>query len=351
MWSTLFVLNAGLVISIAWMALAGWNNGTLTVPRAVATAVPFALQIMNMSGWILEIGSTIFRQIGTVRDSMETIAQPITLLDAPDAQPLKVNKGEIVFDDVTFNYWRGKSGTVIEDFNLAHRAGREGRPGRALGRRQVDAGQPRAAPVRRRERRDPHRRPGRHDGDAGEPARGHWPRQPGHLAAAPLGAARTSSIGRQTRPTRQMIAAAEQAHVAEVIAGLVDPEAAPAATTRMSASGASSSRAASASAWRSRRVLLKDAPILDARRGDLGARLRGRGGDPGAAATLMQGKTVIAIAHRLSTIAAMDRLVVLEGQIVEEGTHAQLLAAGGHYAPLWERQSGGFLDLDAKAAE
>ena len=65
----------------------------------------------------------------------------------------------------------------------------------------------------------------------------------------------------------------------------------------------------------------------------------------------MAGKTVIAIAHRLSTIAAMDRLVVLEqGQIVEEGTHAQLLSRGGHYAQLWERQSGGFLDLE-KAAE
>ncbi len=66
----------------------------------------------------------------------------------------------------------------------------------------------------------------------------------------------------------------------------------------------------------------------------------------------MQGKTVIAIAHRLSTIAAMDRLVVLEqGRIVEEGTHAQLLASGGHYAHLWERQSGGFLDLETAAAE
>ena len=57
---------------------------------------------------------------------------------------------------------------------------------------------------------------------------------------------------------------------------------------------------------------------------------------------------MIAIAHRLSTIAAMDRLVVLEqGKIVEEGSHAQLLASGGHYAQLWERQSGGFLDLEA----
>ena len=60
---------------------------------------------------------------------------------------------------------------------------------------------------------------------------------------------------------------------------------------------------------------------------------------------LMKGRTVIAIAHRLSTIARLDRLVVLdEGNIVEEGTHAGLLAAGGTYARLWRRQSGGFLD-------
>ena len=68
----------------------------------------------------------------------------------------------------------------------------------------------------------------------------------------------------------------------------------------------------------------------------------------------MQGKTVIAIAHRLSTIAAMDRLVVIdEGEIVEQGTHAELIAHGGHYARLWHRQSGGFIDVEAteEAAE
>ena len=59
---------------------------------------------------------------------------------------------------------------------------------------------------------------------------------------------------------------------------------------------------------------------------------------------LMHDKTVIAIAHRLSTIAAMDRLVVMDkGQIVEEGSHQQLLARGGIYAKLWAHQSGGFL--------
>ena len=62
----------------------------------------------------------------------------------------------------------------------------------------------------------------------------------------------------------------------------------------------------------------------------------------------MRGKTVIAIAHRLSTIAAMDRLVVMEdGQIVEEGSHSELLKRGGLYAQLWMRQSGGFLAREA----
>ncbi|MBC7156098.1 MAG: multidrug ABC transporter ATP-binding protein, partial [Rhodobacteraceae bacterium] len=68
---------------------------------------------------------------------------------------------------------------------------------------------------------------------------------------------------------------------------------------------------------------------------------------------VMEGKTVIAIAHRLSTIAHMDRIVVLDdGRIAEEGSHADLLAQGGLYARFWARQSGGFLGTDpAEAAE
>jgi ATP-binding cassette subfamily B multidrug efflux pump len=67
----------------------------------------------------------------------------------------------------------------------------------------------------------------------------------------------------------------------------------------------------------------------------------------------MTGKTVIAIAHRLSTIARMDRLIVLDrGRVVEQGTHAELLRLGGHYASLWQRQSGGFIDApEVQAAE
>jgi len=148
-----------------------------------------------------------------------------------------------------------------------------------------------------------------------------------------------------------MIEAAEQAKVAEVITGLVDPKGktgydAHVGERGVKLSGGQRQRVAIA------RVLLKDAPILFLDEATSALDSEVEAAIQEQLQSLMKGKTVIAIAHRLSTIAAMDRLVVLEaGRIVEEGTHAELLSRGGHYAHLWERQSGGFLDLDAKQTE
>jgi len=345
MWSILFLLNAALVVSVTWLALAGWNNGTLTA-AAVATAIPFALQIMNMSGWILEIGSNVFRQIGTTRDSMDTIAQPLTMIDQPEAKPLVVTKGEIVYDNVTFNYWRGKEGSVIDGFSLriapGEKIGLVGRSGSGkstlvnLALRMFDV----------------------QDGAIridGQDVRSVT--QESLRAAIGLVSQDTSLLhrsvrenikyGRQDASEEEMIRAAEQANVHDVILGLVDPQGrrgydAHVGERGVKLSGGQRQRIAIA------RVLLKNAPILVLDEATSALDSEVEAAIQEQLTQLMQNKTVIAIAHRLSTIAAMDRLVVLEkGRIVEEGTHAQLLAAGGHYAMLWERQSGGFLDLEA----
>jgi ATP-binding cassette subfamily B multidrug efflux pump len=102
------------------------------------------------------------------------------------------------------------------------------------------------------------------------------------------------------------------------------------------------------------RVLLKNAPILVLDEATSALDSEVEAAIQGQLQALMRGKTVIAIAHRLSTIAALDRLVVLEqGKIVEQGSHAELLQQGGIYASLWQRQSGGFIDADVaeEAAE
>ncbi|MCW5720277.1 MAG: ABC transporter ATP-binding protein [Devosia sp.] len=345
MWSILFLLNAGLVVSVTWLALAGWNNGNLTA-AAVATAVPFALQIMNMSGWILEIGSNIFRQIGTTRDSMDTIAQPLTMLDAPEAQPLAVKAGALIYDNVSFNYWRGTDGSVIDGFSLAvapgEKIGLVGRSGSGkstlvnLALRMFDV-QEGAIRI---------------DGlDVRSVT------QESLRAAIGLVSQDTSLLHRSVRENLKygrheasdeaMIRAAEQAKVHDVIMTLSDPQGrrgydAHVGERGVKLSGGQRQRIAIA------RVLLKNAPILVLDEATSALDSEVEAAIQEQLTSLMQGKTVIAIAHRLSTIAAMDRLVVLErGRIVEEGTHAQLLAMGGHYAMLWERQSGGFLDLEA----
>ena len=98
------------------------------------------------------------------------------------------------------------------------------------------------------------------------------------------------------------------------------------------------------------RVILKDAPILVLDEATSALDCEVEAAIQETLYGVMQGKTVIAIAHRLSTIARMDRIVVLDdGAIAEEGTHAELLARDGLYARFWNRQSGGFIDVDAGA--
>jgi ATP-binding cassette subfamily B multidrug efflux pump len=100
------------------------------------------------------------------------------------------------------------------------------------------------------------------------------------------------------------------------------------------------------------RVVLKDAPILVLDEATSALDSEVEAAIQESLYGLMEGKTVIAIAHRLSTIAQMDRIVVLEGgAVAEDGTHAELLALNGLYAGFWNRQSGGFIDVEGETVE
>ena len=99
-------------------------------------------------------------------------------------------------------------------------------------------------------------------------------------------------------------------------------------------------------------MLLKDAPILILDEATSALDSEAEAAIQDSLEVLMRGKTVIAIAHRLSTIARMDRLVVMDkGEIVETGTHAELIARSGLYARLWQRQTGGFVAAEDPAED
>ena len=341
-WSLLFLLNALLVGSVTWIALAAWDDGRMSTAM-VATAIPFVLQIMNISGWILEVGSNVFRQIGTVRDSMVTIARPLTLVDAPDATPLGVTRGEIVYDRVGFDYWRGDAGSVVRDFSLTVHPGEKiglvGRSGAGkstlvnLTLRMFDVAEGSI----------------RIDGQDIRAVTQQSLRQAIGVVGQDTSLLHRSvrdniKYGRPGASDAEMVEAARRASVHEVVMALVDPEGrtgydAHVGERGVKLSGGQRQRVALA------RVILKDAPILvlDEATSALDSEIEAAIQD--TLYRVMQGKTVIAIAHRLSTIARMDRIIVLDrGRIVEEGGHAELIARDGLYAALWNRQSGGFLE-------
>ena len=344
-WSLLFLLNAMLVGSVTWIALAAWNDGRMSTAM-VATAIPFVLQIMNISGWILEVGSNVFRQIGTVRDSMVTVAQPLTLVDTPGAPSLAVPRGEIVYDRVGFNYWRGDAGSVVDDFSMTVRPGeRLGLVGRSgagkstlvnLTLRMFDVASG-AIRIDGQDIRDVTQESLRRAiGVVGQ-----------DTSLLHRSVRDNIKYGRPGATDAEMIEAAKRASIHDVVLDLVDPQGrtgydAHVGERGVKLSGGQRQRIALA------RVILKDAPILVLDEATSALDSEVEAAIQGALYGVMEGKTVIAIAHRLSTIARMDRIVVLDqGLIVEEGSHAELLARDGLYAGLWGRQSGGFLSLEA----
>ncbi len=344
----LHVLNALLIAGAGAIALFLWQRGAVDV-GAIAMVLPLTLQLTNMSRQIAVQITDLFEEIGVVQEGMMTIARPLQLVDPAGATALAVGEGRIAFEDVRFGY--GRETDVLDGFTLAVRPaekiGLVGRSGAGKstvvnlllrffdiegGRILID-GQDIASVTQ-------------------ESLRALISVVTQDTSLLHRSIRENIRYGRPEASEAEIVAAARLAHADEFIHLLEDWRGqrgydAQVGERGVKLSGGQRQRIAIA------RVILKNAPILVLDEATSALDSEVEAAIQQSLGTLMAGKTVIAIAHRLSTIARMDRLVVLDrGRIVEQGTHEALLRQNGHYAALWRRQSGGFIDAgDMQAAE
>ncbi|MBE7733632.1 ABC transporter ATP-binding protein [Devosia faecipullorum] len=334
--------NALLLFSVGATGIWLWMGGLMS-PGSLAVSLGLVMRFQGMSQWVMWEMSSLFENIGTVKDGISSISLPRVVADKPEAKALPKVNGDIRFENVSFHYGRDKG--VIEGLNLhvqpGEKIGLVGRSGagkstivnlllrfydRADGRILIDG----------------------HDiaGVTQDSLRANIGVVTQDTSLLHRSVRENIIYGRPDATDAMMLAAAEQAEASDFIATLTDLQGrkgfdAHVGERGVKLSGGQRQRIAIA------RVLLKNAPILVLDEATSALDSEVEAAIQGQLQMLMHGKTVIAIAHRLSTMAMMDRLVVLDkGRIVEQGSHAQLVDSGGIYSQLWHRQSGGFIDAD-----
>jgi len=333
------LLNMLLIISSGGLGLWLWTKGQMSV-GGIAAIAAMSLRLNGISHWVMWEMTSLYEQVGTVQDGINTLSIQHTIVDMPDAKPLAVSEGAIQFHQVYFAYPEQKR--VLERFHLDIKSGEKiglvGRSGAGkstavnllLRFYEVESGEVLI------------------DGQNVKEVTQNSLREKIGMVTQDTSLLHRSVrdnilYGRPDATEAEMIASAKRAEAHDFILSLRDAKGrqgydAHVGERGVKLSGGQRQRIAIA------RVMLKDAPILllDEATSALDSEVESVIQE--SLYNLMQGKTVVAIAHRLSTIAAMDRLIVLdEGKIVEEGSHQDLLNAKGLYATFWARQSGGFL--------
>ena len=360
------LISVILVSSTAGIGLYLWQQGAVGV-GAIAAATAMALRLNGLTRWIMWQTASLFESIGTVQDGMRTLSAPQTIVDAPNAQELKVTDGHIVFDHVDFSY-ESENVTDIEGERID-----EIKPSSALTKSEVKLLDNFYLDIKPGEKIGLVGRSGAgkstlvnlllrfFDVDSGkicidgqaidEVTQDSLRAQIGMVTQDTSLLHRTVreniAYGRPDASDEEIIVATKQAQAWDFIKDLYDDKGNTGLDTQVGERGVKLS-----GGQRQRiaisRVMLKNAPILllDEATSALDSEIEFAITE--SLNDIMTGKTVIAIAHRLSTIAALDRLVVMDrGRIIEQGSHEELLASNGVYAGLWQRQSGGFLSAES----
>ena len=333
-------LSMLLVIGTGVVAIWLWSKNEIMV-GVVATSTAMALRLNGISHWVMWEMTSLYEQVGTLQDGLNTLSVQQEIKDIKNAEDLIIKKASVSFQNIVFNYPNQKT-SFIHNFTLNIKSGEKvglvGRSGSGkstlvnLLLRFYDLKSGVIAIDNQ---------------DISKVNQNSLREKIGMVTqdTSLLHRSVKDNIvyGRPNATRNEMVNAAKRAKAHDFIMHLEDNLSrkgyeAHVGERGVKLSGGQRQRISIA------RVMLKDAPILllDEATSALDSEIEVV--IQQSLYQLMEGKTVIAIAHRLSTIAAMDRLIVIDkGKIIEEGSHNELIKKKGLYARLWKHQSGGFL--------
>ena len=327
------------IMAIASVFVAGGNAWFGISAGTLVMMFTYTYNLTMRVNYFNSMMQRINNALGDAAEMTRVLDEPLLVADDPDAADLAVTRGDIDFSHIGFAYPDAPAGEyVFRDLSLhiptGQRIGLVGKSGSGkttltkllLRLDDVQDGQVLI------------------DGqDVSHCTQQSLRRQVAYVPQEPLLFHRTVreniAYGRPDATEGEIVRAAEQANAMEFIERLPQGLDTMVGERGAKLSGGQRQRVAIA------RAILVDAPILVLDEATSALDSESEALVQGALENLMRGRTAIVVAHRLSTVAALDRIVVLaDGEVVEDGTHAELTQAGGEYASLWSRQTGGFLE-------